>query len=256
MRDGERAVGEVEADGPHGRKAELALLVDGVGTVERLARTAGEPGLLHAQGLGDEVLEEALQIGKDAVDVGHAVAGIVLVHQRVIGGQAQGLAAQLGLFAHQRDDAFEGGQEAVPVAARTQLAPQLFGAHGGGGAALDEFGRQAGGVDIAALELGQGELLVGVEILGLGGLDEVGDFGSGGLGVVHAGQIGHGLGALVAAAHGHMGGLVGTEDGKGVLERFELAAEAVEFGESHGGLRIRARGFSYPRGRARLGATC
>jgi hypothetical protein len=80
-----------------------------------------------------------------------------------------------------------------------------------------------------ALELGQGEFLVfGFRT---GGFDPFGDLGSGGLGMVHAGQVRHGLGALFAAADRHVGGFIGTQDGKGMFEGFELAAELIEFFE-------------------------
>jgi hypothetical protein len=65
--------------------------------------------------------------------------------------------------------------------------------------------------------------------LGLGRVDPVGDFGRSGLGVIHAGEIRHRLGTLVATANRHMGGLVGAENGERMLQRFELAAEIVEF---------------------------
>mgnify|MGYP003635987498 CR=1 FL=1 len=204
-------MGEVKADGAHGGEAQLALLFDRVGGVETLARAAGEAGFLRGQRLGHEALEEALEIGKERIELDGAVARIVLIHQGVIGGQASGSGAQLRLLAHQSDDAFERGQEAVPVALGTQLAPELFGAHGGGGLALDEFGGQAGGADILALELGQSQALV--LAFGPGGLDPVGDYGGGGLGMIHAGQVGHGLGALVAATDCHMRGFVGPQNG-------------------------------------------
>ena len=52
--------------------------------------------------------------------------------------------------------------------------------------------------------------------------------------MVHAGERRHRLGALLAAADRHMGGLVGAEDRQRMLQRFELVAELVEFCEGHG----------------------
>src|SRR5690606_21770783 len=60
-----------------------------------------------------------------------------------------------------------------------------------------------------------------------------GDFGRSGLGVIHAGKVRHGLGTLVAATDGHMGGFVGAQDGERMLQRFEFATETIEFLEGH-----------------------
>ncbi|MCY1544690.1 hypothetical protein D9M68_805890 [compost metagenome] len=85
------------------------------------------------------------------------------------------------------------------------------------------------------LELGQRERLVFA--FGLCCRNPVGDFGRGGLGMIHAGQVRHGLGPLFAAADRHMGGFVRPQYRQRMLQRFELAAESIEFLEGHRGLR-------------------
>ena len=230
---------EVEADGPHGGEAQFALPLDGEGAVERPARPCGKAPLLRGECRGHEVLEEALQIGKHRIDVGSAIARVVLVHKGIITGETGCRRAQRCFLADERHHALQCRQKAVPIALGAQVAPELFGPHGGCGAALDELGGQASGIDIAALELVHSDRLVRRQLLLAGRLDPIGNVRRGGLGVIHAGQVCHGLGPLFAPSDGHMGRFVGAKDGKGVFERFELAAEIIEFLERHVGLRIR-----------------
>ena len=196
-----------------------------------------QPRLLDRQRLGHEALEEGLQVGEDRRDVGGAVAGVELLHQRVIGSEAERVGAQGRFFAHQRHDALEGRLKARPVVLGAQVAPQLLAAHARRRLAFDEFDRQAGQVGVVAAQFGEGRPLLVVERLVFGGGDPVGDFGRGRPGVIHAGQRRHRLGALLAAADGHVRRFIGAEDGQRMLKRFELVAEIVEFLKGHGGFR-------------------
>ena len=105
---------------------------------------------------------------------------------------------------------------------------------------LDELRRQAGQVGVVALEFAHGAACwSSFSGFAFGGVDPVGDLGRGRLAMMHAGQRRHRLGALLAAADRHMRRLVGAEDGQRMLQRFELVAEFVEFGEGHVCSRIR-----------------
>ena len=72
-------------------------------------------------------MRKAAQALEHRIDVGHAVAGIVLLHHRVIGGEPEHLGAQRRLLAHQPNHALEGRAECLPVALGTGHAPQLLG---------------------------------------------------------------------------------------------------------------------------------
>ena len=63
--------------------------------------------------------------------------------------------------------------------------------------------------------------------------DPVGDLGRGRLAMIHAGQRRHRLGARLAAADRHMGGLVGAEDRQRMFQRLQPVAEFIEFCERH-----------------------
>ena len=113
----------------------------GKGALSGFSGRRGALFVLMREGRGDEVLEEGLEPIEHRRDVGGAVAGIVLLHHRVIGLEAERLGAQLGFLAGDGDDALEGGQEAGPVVLGAQLAPELLGAHAGDDLAAHEIGR-------------------------------------------------------------------------------------------------------------------
>ena len=52
--------------------------------------------------------------------------------------------------------------------------------------------------------------------------------------MMHAGEHGQGLGALVTTARGHLHGLINAEHGLGMLQGFKFPTEFVKFGEGHG----------------------
>ena len=85
MRDRQAAMGEVEADRRHHREAELALPVDGIAAGERLAAALRQPRSCTSSASGTKSLQESLELGEHRRDVGGAIAGIVLLHQRVVG---------------------------------------------------------------------------------------------------------------------------------------------------------------------------
>ena len=146
-------MGEVEADRRHHGEAELALAVDWIIAGESLERRFRQPLLLHIKRFRHEFLEEGLEIGEDRRDVGGTIAGIVLLHQRVIRVEPGLLGPHLRFLAHQRDHVFERRQEACPVVLRAKVAPELLGAHARRGLALDELDRQAGQIGVVAAEL-------------------------------------------------------------------------------------------------------
>ncbi len=78
-----------------------------------------------------------------------------------------------------------------------------------------------------------GGLLLAVQVFAFGRRDPVADLGCGGLAMAHAGEHRHGFGPRLAAADGHVGGLVGAEDGQRMGKGFEPAAELVESLEGH-----------------------
>ncbi len=92
---------------------------------------------------------------------------------------------------------------------------------------------------MAAAELAQRRLLILAEGLPGGGLDPVGNLGRSRLPVMHAGERRHRLGARLAAAHRHVGRLVGAEDRDRVFQRLQAAAEFVELFEGHEGFPFR-----------------
>jgi hypothetical protein len=49
--------------------------------------------------------------------------------------------------------------------------------------------------------------------------------------MMHAGEHGHGLGALLAAARGHLHRLIDAEHGLGMLKGFKFPSEIVKFGK-------------------------
>ena len=85
-----------------------------------------------------------------------------------------------------------------------------------------------------AMVLAKRSLLLVVERLPFSRIDPVGDLGRGRACVVHAGQRRHRRRPLLAAPNRHMGRLIGAENGQRMLQRFELAAEMVDFFEGHG----------------------
>ena len=228
---------EVEADRFHHQQAELALPVDLIGTLQGFERVPAQALGLMLERHRDEALEEGLEIVEDRGDVGGAVARIELLHQCVIGGELQYFGAALRFLPHQFKHAGQGGRKALPIIVGPQLPPELFGAHGGFDLPLDEGDRETGHVGVLALEFGEREPLVAVKLLGCRGLDPVGDLGRRCLGMDHAGQRRNRLGALLAAARGHVGRLVGPQDRQGMFEGFELVSEGIELGERHGGPR-------------------
>ena len=166
-------------------------------------------------------------MGEDRIDIGDAIAGIELLHQGVIRCQPQRLGTHGGLLARHLDDLFEHGAEPVPITLRARLAPNLHRLGAQFGMAADEIGRQAGHVAVDALELTERQALRLAVDLGFGGSDPVADLRRRRRLVMHAGKHGHGLGPLGAAALGHEDRLVGVENGFGMPECFEFAAQFI-----------------------------
>ena len=204
----------------HHREAELALLVDGEGRAQRLQRRLRELLLLARERLGHEVLEEGLERREDRRDVGGAVAGVVLLHQRVVGIELQHAGTQRGFLAHQGDDAFERRLEAGPVALGAELAPHLLAPHRRrrSGAGRTRSGRQVMLVYWRSNSR-SAACWSSLSASAFGGLDPVADVRVGRQLVVHAGEHRHRLGALLAAAGRHLHRLVDAQHREGVLER-------------------------------------
>ena len=200
------------------------------------------PPRLRLQRLRDEALQEGLQVGEHARDVGGAASRVILLHHRVIGRKLQHIGAPCGLLAGKRHDVLEGGQEVVPVILRAKLPPQLLAAHPRIHLPRHEVRREAGAVDVAALEFRHGRLLRRVEVFRFRLGDPLRHMRGRRHLMRHGGDDAHGLRALLAAAVRHVHGLVHAQHGLGMVEGFEPAAEMVEFGEGHGGSFSKARG--------------
>ena len=207
------------------------MLLDGEGACEGLERVLRPPSRLRFQRLRNEALEEAFEVSEDAGDLGGAAARIILFHQRVIGRELQHLGAACRFLLRQCHDVLEGGQEVLPVILGPQLPPQLLAAHRRVHLAGHEIGGEAGAVDVAAAELGNGCPLCGVEVFVLRLVDPVGDVRCGCHFMRHGGQHAHCLGALLGASVRHVHGFVHAQHGLRMAQGFEAAAEMVEFGE-------------------------
>ena len=152
MRDGQAAARDVEAHRRHHRQPELALLFDRIAARQRAQRVGLEALRLHLEGARHEIHQEALQLVEQRRDVGGPAAGVILLDQRVVGIELQHLGAALCLLAGQFDHRVERRQEAGPVVARPQFAPELLAAHARPGLTLDELGGKAGQVGVDAAE--------------------------------------------------------------------------------------------------------
>ena len=73
----------------------------------------------------DEIDEKCLQILENGSDFRRSVAGVELLHQRIIRVEVEHVGATRSLFPRQLDNAFESRQETGPVAPRPGLAPEL-----------------------------------------------------------------------------------------------------------------------------------
>ena len=99
MGDVEPAMGEIEPKRLHHREAEFALLFNRERALDRFGRAPGVAAFLRIECLGHEIDEEGFEFFENRGDIGNAVAGVELLHQRVIGGQPEHIGAHLRFLA-------------------------------------------------------------------------------------------------------------------------------------------------------------
>ena len=233
VRHVEPPVVKVEAHRLHQFEAQRLLLLGGEGAIEGLQRMLFPPPRLRLQRLRNEPREEGLEVGEDPRNLGGAAARVILLHHCVIGRKLQHLGPALCFLAGQRHDVLEAGEEVLPVILRPQNPPQLLAAQPGAHLAGHEVGRQAGAVDVGALELRHRGFLRGIEVFLLGRANPVGNLRRCRHFMRHGGKNAHRLRALFAAAVRHVHGLVHAQHGLRVVDGFETAAEVIEFSEGH-----------------------
>ena len=225
----EPTIVEIEAEQPHEPLAEPALRLDREWAVRHERRGSRRLSLQH---LADQRRQGCCEIGKDRIDPGRPGAGLVNVHERLVGRQAGCLRPRGGTFLRQRQNFFERLAHAREIGCRTRLAPGHVTGRVGARLGLDQIGRQRGRVHPAVAHLAQVRPPPLVERVrfGFGLVQQIRHLRIDELLADSEAHRRHLLGARAGAAGRHVHLHVPTEQAQRLAQRGDAPEAVLEFG--------------------------